>query len=1007
MPIPHALSWIEGRAEEATKLDCFKTINIRHVRSVVEEILNQFGRDGFFREFTTHDISHIDEMFNICDRWLIDHHTKSEMTLGDYLMLTLAIYLHDAGLVITEDEFNSRNSSGFEQFKSETLLAGSDRQDYLRNIERIIPNPIDREKFFYQEFVRYYHGDRIKSWVEGTDRTDLGTSEISSIINEALGSLPTQFRYDLGLICLSHHLDDLQDKNKYKLNKPYGNYPDAEVNIQYIAVILRTADLMHITQNRAPSISFRLINPKNPISQKEWYKQNAVSSVRKKVLKDEDGRDLETGTIEIYADFEEAEGYFGLDSYIEYAQAQLSQSYKWIEASKIETGGKYLFPWRHIDTQNIEARGFLKDKFSFRMDEGKVLDLLTGYTLYNDPNIAVRELIQNSLDAIKLRKHLFQGSREKYKITVTWNSALRELTITDNGNGMSQRIIENHFLKAGSSMYKDEDFSKNNPDFISISRFGIGVLSCFMISDEIEVTSSHADDEQARLLSLRSVHGSYLIQLKDKFTLLPENIRKNGTSIKMRIRDSISDFNVGDILDYWIIFPHSEVELNFDGETRKIGYASTKEAMKYVLQQIKAGDPDDESTMRIVTFSENGFEMSYPVVYDKYFKEWLYLDFRGFQSTLNNEMPICICVEGIRVENGTPGFKGYAILATANSYGPSAPKTNVARSGLEIGRESQEMMQKIYRSFGQHVNMEIERISGTPNISFSKAVEEAYYLLRPIVSTERTLPSNDSLFKNSLKDIPIILIDTDEGRKNVSVNDLQKTDIFWTIEWDFITSVNLLIKNAPTSIDSNSINQILGAVGESVRMPKGIRLVSALYKSAPYSYIYEGRSVGSILVDQSISRIDVSWLKSTGKYQWSAPYSLRGVEGESESLTVYICEEDEAISGIDGFVGVVSYGNVFILGSSNLGRICREALESTGPASVQNHKVSTTAIYAILRLGRGYAEYEREEVKDSINRLYVNKFRSRATPEEIDLIIRHLNIGEQIYDVENVSRELY
>lgn len=43
------LSWLEKIAEEATTLDYFNTINIRDVRSVVENLLRDFGRNGFLK----------------------------------------------------------------------------------------------------------------------------------------------------------------------------------------------------------------------------------------------------------------------------------------------------------------------------------------------------------------------------------------------------------------------------------------------------------------------------------------------------------------------------------------------------------------------------------------------------------------------------------------------------------------------------------------------------------------------------------------------------------------------------------------------------------------------------------------------------------------------------------------------------------------------------------------------------------------------------------------------
>jgi molecular chaperone HtpG len=66
---------------------------------------------------------------------------------------------------------------------------------------------------------------------------------------------------------------------------------------------------------------------------------------------------------------------------------------------------RLVFPWRNIDDSNVETEGFLREAFEFTIDQAKILDLLTGHTLYNDSQVVIRELVQNSLDAIRLQKH--------------------------------------------------------------------------------------------------------------------------------------------------------------------------------------------------------------------------------------------------------------------------------------------------------------------------------------------------------------------------------------------------------------------------------------------------------------------------------------------------------------------------------------------------------------------------------------------------------------------------
>jgi hypothetical protein len=131
----------------------------------------------------------------------------------------------------------------------------------------------------------------------------------------------------------------------------------------------------------------------------------------------------------------------------------------------------------------------------FNLSKRQVIDLLMGTKLYGNPDVALRELLQNSIDACLLREAQEKqwGSSYQPEITVKYYTESDEiiLEIDDNGTGMDQYIIDNYYSKVGSSFYKSTDFynlkSESNADFTPISRFGIGILSCFMVTDTLIV----------------------------------------------------------------------------------------------------------------------------------------------------------------------------------------------------------------------------------------------------------------------------------------------------------------------------------------------------------------------------------------------------------------------------------------------------------------------------------------------------------------------------------------
>ena len=283
------------------------------------------------------------------------------------------------------------------------------------------------------------------------------------------------------------------------------------------------------------------------------------------------------------------DGFFGLTSYLNYTEEQVKKCFDWAQLARKHHGVKHEFPWRHVDQTEIQATGFVPVSFRFTIDERRILDLLTGHTLYNDAEVVVRELVQNSLDAVRLE---FWSLRDSAgfpgRVWIYWDTVKRVITVRDNGTGMSQRIIEDHLLRVGSSRYQDPQFKEQHPDFTPISRFGIGVLSTFMIADEVEIVTSHIDDEDARHLTLRSVHGKYLIRLLDKVSdPAALEVGSHGTIVRLRLRPSADIRDIIVTARKWVVVPAAAVEAQVDQDDPvTIGYPSPGTAIAACLKEL-------------------------------------------------------------------------------------------------------------------------------------------------------------------------------------------------------------------------------------------------------------------------------------------------------------------------------------------------------------------------------------------------------------------------------------
>ena len=118
------------------------------------------------------------------------------------------------------------------------------------------------------------------------------------------------------------------------------------------------------------------------------------------------------------------------------------------------------------------------ENYQFSVDLGGMISILSEH-LYSSPDVFLRELIQNGADAISMRT----GAEKRYisgEINITVEKD-KSITFTDNGIGLTEQEIHKFVSVIGQS-------SKRG-DTSYIGRFGIGLLSCFIVTDEIIMRS--------------------------------------------------------------------------------------------------------------------------------------------------------------------------------------------------------------------------------------------------------------------------------------------------------------------------------------------------------------------------------------------------------------------------------------------------------------------------------------------------------------------------------------
>ena len=108
-------------------------------------------------------------------------------------------------------------------------------------------------------------------------------------------------------------------------------------------------------------------------------------------------------------------------------------------------------------------------------------------SLYPEPDVFIRELLQNAHDSIQLRR--VNHAEWAGEIRIDVDEPTRTLSFSDNGTGMDQRDIEEFLSVIGSTGTgsRAQELASRDVAVATIGQFGIGLLSAFVVAERIEV----------------------------------------------------------------------------------------------------------------------------------------------------------------------------------------------------------------------------------------------------------------------------------------------------------------------------------------------------------------------------------------------------------------------------------------------------------------------------------------------------------------------------------------
>ena len=519
------------------------------------------NRVVFFREYTDHGPDHVTQVLATASS-LISDSSWEVMTPSDVAALTYAVMLHDCAMHLREDGFRelvtrgqtpaaafrdtdkpwpelwkrfTREAARFTDQKLISLLGDAKKRPTLDNLEQLDMN--DRERYVIGEFLRRHHARLAHEIaIHGVPGPD-PDNRLKFDVDERLADVA-------GLIARSHGMPireaaDVLPKLERRTHR-------SDVHAPFVMAVLRIADYVQVHRERAPKELLQLERLRSPISRGEWELHDSIERLH---TDDDDPEALV-----ILARPRSAEMFVKAERLFRSIQQELDES--WAIFGEVygprEPLRKLGLSIRRIKSNLDDKKEFAREveyvpeHVAFTTAGADLLRLLVGPLYEFDPSVAVRELLQNAVDAVWERRDLDPAFAARtsdepdVEISIDRDESGQSwLTVRDIGVGMTVDTIRNYFLRAGSS-FRTSDFWREHHTtesgesrVLRSGRFGIGALAAFLAGDRILVTTRHYSEPHG--VTFEATLAEPFIDLR-----CMQNAAV-GTTVRVRLRDEAAE----------------------------------------------------------------------------------------------------------------------------------------------------------------------------------------------------------------------------------------------------------------------------------------------------------------------------------------------------------------------------------------------------------------------------------------------------------------------------------
>ena len=336
--------------------------------------------------------------------------------------------------------------------------------------------------------------------------------------------------------------------------------------------------------------------------------------------------------------------------------------------------------------------------------------------------------------------------------------------------------------------------------------------------------------------------------------------------------------------------------------------------------------------------------MAYAVEYLKYMADWSLMGVDFLRAEHKAMLPIGTCVEGIRVEFVTPGYKDPTILAIANIKN-SKYQTNVARSSIELDANN-EILSDIYDVYKEYVQDQMDNLE-QKGYAQSWALSEGKYLMRPLVdsvfsifSSQRVEPIDEDVLIQRLAHLKCLALENNGERKIVSADQVANLDEINIFECEMTRAAEHLLKEVRSNA---TLSNLISVVCEDDFLKNSKNVICDIDGvNMLHQYALKNKEVSRIEVTYDQRRIRLTYVEK--KNSWYAfdmiADRIRSSGLERMSRTLYIPKKDVPILGLKNEIGVRTSNGIYIRGDTELCEYLRKMIDKFQEDDTDENKLA-------------------------------------------------------------------